>query len=78
MPASAAAGVTLETLGAFVDDDAAEALVARAGSLPEDDKLAQLTRAGWTHGVVLRVPAGVRLDEPIVIRWARRRARIAR
>ncbi len=64
------AGVTLEPLGEFIDDDAAEALVARAGSLPEDDKLAQLTRAGWTHGVVLRVPAGVRLAEPIVIRWA--------
>ncbi len=70
--AATAAGVTLETLGASIarDPEAAERLVARPGSLPEDDRLAQLTRAGWSQGVVLRVPAGVRLDRPIVIRWA--------
>ena len=50
--------------------EASESLVARPGSLPEDDRLAQLTRAGWSHGVVLRIPAGVKVAEPIVIRWA--------
>jgi Fe-S cluster assembly scaffold protein SufB len=69
-PAVAGAGVTLETLGDFTSHEAAERLVARPGSLPEDDRLAQLTRAGWNHGVVLRVPAGVKVDQPIVIRWA--------
>ncbi len=47
-----------------------------AGSLPEDDKLAQLTRAGWTHGVVLRVPAGVRLERADRHPLGRRCARI--
>ena len=65
-----AAGVTLETLGDFVGQGAAERLVARPESLPENDRLAQLTRAGWNHGVVVRVPAGVRLERPIVTRWA--------
>jgi Fe-S cluster assembly scaffold protein SufB len=69
-PAVSAAGVTLETLSGFIGDVAAEALVARPASLPEDDRLAQLTRAGWSHGVVLRVPAGVTVAQPIVIRWA--------
>ncbi len=69
-PGVAASGVTLETLGDFVGNASAERLVARPGSLPEDDRLAQLTRAGWSHGVVLRIPAGVKIDEPIVLRWA--------
>ena len=69
-PGVAASGVTLETLADFVGNASAERLVARPGSLPEDDRLAQLTRAGWNHGVVLRIPAGVKVDKPIVLRWA--------
>jgi len=34
------------------------------------DKLAMLTRAFWSQGVRLIVPAGVSLDEPFVLRWA--------
>jgi Fe-S cluster assembly scaffold protein SufB len=66
-----AAGVTIETLAAFVarDPDHARSLLT-AASLPPDDRLAQLTRAAWNQGVVLRVPAGVRLARPIVLRWA--------
>jgi Fe-S cluster assembly scaffold protein SufB len=41
-----------------------------AGGLPANDKFAQLTRALWTQGVVLDIPDGVRLEHPIVIRWA--------
>ena len=52
------------------DDIGRTAARARPGSLPEDDRLAQLTRAGWNHGVVLRIPAGVKIDKPIVLRWA--------
>ena len=33
-------------------------------SLPADEKLAQLSRAAWTHGVVVHVPAGVRVERP--------------
>jgi Fe-S cluster assembly scaffold protein SufB len=69
--AARAAGVVLESLGSLVGRNDADArrLIADERSLPLNDKLAQLTRAGWTHGIVVRVPAGVRLDEPIVLRW---------
>ena len=42
-------------------------------TLPADDRLAQLTRAVWNQGAAIRVPDGVRLDRPIVVRWRRRR-----
>jgi len=66
-----AAGVTLETLGVLVqrDPDTARRLLIE-GNLPADDRLAQLTRAGWNQGVHVTVPAGVRLERPIVVRWA--------
>jgi len=66
-----AAGVTLETVGSLIrrDPEMARRLLTDAGSLPADDRLAALTRAGWNQGVVLRVPDGVRLDRPIVVRW---------
>jgi Fe-S cluster assembly scaffold protein SufB len=66
------AGITLETLGAFVRRDPATArrLVVDAGLLPTDDPLAFLTRAGWNQGIVLRIPAGVRLERPVVLRTA--------
>jgi Fe-S cluster assembly scaffold protein SufB len=68
---AARAGVILETLAGLVQRDPALArrLLADPTSLPLDDKLAQLTRAGWNQGVVLHVPAGVRLERPILVRW---------
>ncbi len=65
------AGVVLDTIGCLLarDPELAKRLLADAGSLPDDDKLAQLTRAGWNQGIVLHVPAGVRLERPIVLRW---------
>jgi len=39
-------------------------------SLPDDDKLAQLTRASYGVGILCHVPAGLVLEEPIVIRWS--------
>ena len=70
--AARAAGVTVETLGGLIGRDPAIArrLIADAGSLPTDDRLAQLTRAAWNQGIAIRVPAGVRLDRPIVVRWS--------
>jgi Fe-S cluster assembly scaffold protein SufB len=44
-------------------------LIEGGRSLPPDDRFAQLTRALWTQGVVLDIPAGVRLGRPIIVRW---------
>jgi Fe-S cluster assembly scaffold protein SufB len=70
-PSAHGAGVTIETLASLVASDelTARRLIA-AATLPSDERLAQLTRAGWNQGLVVRVPAGVRLEKPIVIRWA--------
>jgi Fe-S cluster assembly protein SufB len=66
------AGVLVDTLGGLLnrDDALAERLLGDGRSLPLDDKLAQLTRAGWNQGLVVHVPDGVRLTDPIVLRWA--------
>jgi Fe-S cluster assembly scaffold protein SufB len=66
------AGVTLEPLGALVarDPALARSLLTGPSTLAADDRLAQLSLAGWNQGVVVRVPAGVVLDAPIVVRWA--------
>jgi Fe-S cluster assembly scaffold protein SufB len=68
---SRAAGVVLDSLARLIErnETLARRLVGEESSLPIDDKLAQLTRAGWNQGVVLHVPAGVRLERPIVLRW---------
>jgi Fe-S cluster assembly scaffold protein SufB len=65
--AAHAAGVTVRPLRTAAGDlrDRLEG----GGSLPADDKFAQLTRALWSHGAVVDVPAGVRLERPIVVRW---------
>jgi Fe-S cluster assembly scaffold protein SufB len=68
----AATGVTLDTLGGLIrrDEALARRLATREGSLPADDKLAHLSRAAWSQGVVLHVPAGVRVERPFTVRWA--------
>jgi Fe-S cluster assembly scaffold protein SufB len=70
--AAISAGVILETFGASLKrDPAAFRRDLEGGStLPSDDKLAQLGRAFWSQGVHLSIPDGVRLEHPIVIRWA--------
>ncbi len=66
-----AAGVILDTIEGLIarDADLARRLLTDGQALPADDKLAQLTRAGWNQGVVLHVPAGVRLARPVILRW---------
>ncbi len=70
--AAAAAGVTLTDLSGLLarEPDRARAMLLDGPGVPADDKFAQLTRATWAQGAVVDVPAGVRLDRPIVIRWA--------
>jgi Fe-S cluster assembly scaffold protein SufB len=63
-----AAGVVLRPL--LDDVEAVRDLLDGAPSIPTTDKFAQLTRALWSQGVLVDVPAGARLDRPIVIRWA--------
>lgn len=71
-PAAAAAGVRLATLGQLVrgDSELARTLLVDDPVLPADEKLAWLGRAAWAQGVVLHVPAGVRVERPVVLRWA--------
>jgi Fe-S cluster assembly scaffold protein SufB len=60
-------GVTVRLLS---DDlDAIRGLLTRDDALPSNDKFAQLTRAAWTQGLLIDVPAGVKLEHPIVVRW---------
>ncbi len=71
-PAAAAAGVRLMTLGQLLRDDPvlARRLLVDDPVLPADEKFAWLGRSAWTQGVVLYVPAGVRVERPLVLRWA--------
>jgi len=69
---AASAGVSVEPLGALIARDAVAArrLLVDGDTLPADDRLAQLSRAAWNQGVVVRVPPGVVLETPVVVRWA--------
>jgi Fe-S cluster assembly scaffold protein SufB len=71
-PAAIAAGVVLETFGAALarDPDGFRAQLEGGAGLPSDDKLAALARGFWSQGIRLHVPAGVRLERPIVLRWS--------
>ncbi len=66
------AGVTLTSFASLLATDPGHArdVLTSVGALPADDRFAQLTRALWSAGIILDVPAGVRLAKPIVLRWA--------
>ena len=66
-----AAGVTLTTIAdlAARDPQRVRALLDGGSILPADDRFAQLTRALWSQGIALEVPAGIRLARPIIVRW---------
>jgi Fe-S cluster assembly scaffold protein SufB len=69
--AATKAGVRLETFAGALDRDP-EGLRAEldgGATLPANDKLAMLARGFWSQGVRLVVPDGVRLEEPILVRW---------
>ena len=70
-PGVRASGVRVLTLPELVaqDEPLARSLLERAPLLPHQEKLAELSRAAWSTGVVVHVPAGVRVERPIVLRW---------
>jgi Fe-S cluster assembly scaffold protein SufB len=70
-PEATAAGVVLTSIADFArrDPSRARVLLDDGSILPLDDRFAQLTRAAWSQGVVLDIPAGVRLERPITVRW---------
>jgi Fe-S cluster assembly scaffold protein SufB len=70
-PEAREAGLILETLAGLRvrDPDLLRQLLEGGCALPENDKLAQMTRALWSQGLLLRVPDGVRLERPVVLRW---------
>lgn len=74
-PALAAQGVVLCSLreAARSCDPVVEALLATRAVPPSDGKFSALNAALWTDGVFLRVPKGVRLQEPVRLsRWVSR------
>ncbi len=71
-PEARDAGLVLETLTDLQarDPEWLRRLLEGGCTLPENDKLAQLSRALWSQGLFLHVPDGVRLERPVVIRWS--------
>jgi Fe-S cluster assembly protein SufD len=67
---AARAGVTVRSLADVVRDDPDTARALLLEILTADDRLAQLSRAAWNRGVLVHVPDGVRLTDPIVVRWS--------
>jgi len=70
-PGLVARGVVLETLGAAIARDATgirDALLTTP--LPTNEKLAALSRGFWSQGIHLHVPDGVKVERPILLRWA--------
>lgn len=65
------AGVVLTDLRSLLarDPELARVLFETGPAIPATDKFAQLSRALWSQGVVVDVPAGVVLAQPIVVRW---------
>ena len=65
------AGVILETLASLRarDPELMRRLLEGGCALPENDKLAQMTRALWSDGLLLHIPDGVCLDRPVFMRW---------
>ena len=66
------AGVIVDTFANVGRDrpDLLRDAVAGGTSLPADDKFAQFARAHAALGVLVHVPSGVSVEQPIVLRWS--------
>src|SRR6476646_8716564 len=64
-------GVHVETMGQWLDrdPDGFRAAMDGGAGLPSGDKLAQLARGFWSHGRHVEIARGVKIDDPIVLRW---------
>ncbi len=64
-------GVRVETMSQWLERDPAafRAALEDGTSLPADDKLAQVARGFWSHGRHVEVEPGVKVREPIALRW---------
>jgi Fe-S cluster assembly scaffold protein SufB len=71
-PDAARAGVVVADLATALTSPAAELLASLEAddSLPSDDPFGQVARALSDLDLVIAVPAGVRLEQPIVVRWS--------
>ena len=69
-PKLAAAGVRLQALGDLVaSEDALARELLAGGSIPVEERFAELSCAAWTQGILLHVPDGVVIEAPVVLRW---------
>ena len=70
-PEAAAAGLLIDTLGNVLRDRPGllDEAIREGVTLPADDAFAQVPRAVSTLDLVIHVPAGVHLADPIVLRW---------
>jgi Fe-S cluster assembly protein SufD len=66
-----AAGLVVDTLANVLRDQPGllDTAIRDGATLPADDAFAQVPRAVSTLDLVIHVPAGVHLAEPIVLRW---------
>jgi Fe-S cluster assembly protein SufD len=70
-PEASAAGLVIDTLGNVLRDRPGllGAAIQDGATLPVDDAFAQVPRAVSTLDLVIHVPAGAHLADPIVVRW---------
>ena len=66
----AAADASLRVAPLRDDLDSVKDALTSPDAIAGDDKFAQLTRALWSDGVLVDIPAGVTLSKPIVVRWS--------
>jgi len=71
-PEAAAKGVLVDTFENVLrrDPGLLRRLLDGGNTLPTNDRFAQVARAAYSLGVLVHVPDGVELVDPIVLRWA--------
>jgi Fe-S cluster assembly protein SufB len=69
---AASRGVIVDTFENVLrrEPDLLRRLMEGGNTLPSNDRFAQVARAAHTLGVIVHVPDGVELADPIVLRWA--------
>ncbi len=70
--AAASRGVVADTFANVLrrDPELLRRVIEGGSTLPADDRFGQFARAAYQVGVLVHVPDGVELEDPIVVRWA--------